>query len=80
MAGKGVRSSGERKQQVLKPRNMRELGSLENLKLNFYMARTEGAYEEKQEKSWRDRGGEIMSLIKILIIDLVSNRNLFTRF
>lgn len=51
MAEKGVRSSGERKQQVLKPRNMRELGSLENLKLNFDMARTEGAYEEKQEKS-----------------------------
>lgn len=46
-----MRSSGERKQQMLKPRNMRELGSLENLKLNFYMARTEGAYEEKQEKS-----------------------------
>ena len=51
IAGKGVRSSGERKQQVLKPRNMRELGSLENLKLNFDMARIEGAYEEKQEKS-----------------------------
>lgn len=51
MAEKGVRSSGERKQQVLKPRNMRELGSLEILKLNFDMARIEGAYEEKQEKS-----------------------------
>ena len=46
-----MRSSGEKKQQVLKPRNMRELGSLENLKLNFDMAKTEGAYEEKQEKS-----------------------------
>lgn len=35
-----MRSSGEKKQQVLKPRNMRELGSLENLKLNFDMAKT----------------------------------------